>query len=253
MAVTLVLTDAPSATVTLVNNLRELVCKRTGRFDLVGVKTEDGRVVPDYTVDAGVDSYINEAQLRLCAEWPMLRQGHKFTFTCAVGDTTEFLTGCERIETVHVTTTTDRIAVKQIPYREFCDYWEYPENAVLTGQPEEWCFDTLTEATGDAFGLQLRFAPVADAAYTFTLVGDWFPPAFPDAVETNWLVRTQPFLLADYTAGCVEEALANNQLAQSFFGKAQRQLDTLAESHYNRLADAYRDGVGRLVRGDFEL
>ena len=130
--------------------IRELIVKRSGRNDLVG--TTGG--LPDYTVDAGIDAYINEGMSYLCDRLPELCETRYVEGTVSAGAyeiSADYLRRAEMLRLWDASKSLVKPLMKSEAW--MVDYYEHVLGSadLEQGTPAHWC--EVSENAGGSGGM----------------------------------------------------------------------------------------------------
>jgi hypothetical protein len=229
--------------------VREQIILRNGRYALA---TETAGA-PDYTVPGDIDHFVNEAIIYLCdnVEWLSAEQVKEVAIIQGISSISiDHLREIKSIDydAIDSDGTDDSLVVMLHRSEE-----QLRKNAlepledIEQGPPLS--FAEYTTRVGDTVTVAklVLLSPPSDGSYTLRVRGTFYPVAFPDELETNWILANHPFLLVTTTLWVIENANKNTDGAEHYWRMLQKYLEGPTKDYYERIARQLEDVDGLIA------
>jgi hypothetical protein len=172
-------------------DMRQYIVERLGRTDLVGLTGG----APDYSVDNGIDDFLDDAIRWLCDTYEFLAE-RRYVFTAVAGSFFHTIPRNSLIKRVELCDGAARIQLKPSNIEQLRIDYPEPYGNIDPGQPYYWARNvhivetdlTPVSDIGDAVAPgnpQLLYLPPADVDYTMQVWGRFYPPRLASIFDTN--------------------------------------------------------------------
>lgn len=173
--------------------LRTAIVDRTGRLDLVGVT---GAGLPDYATDNGIDSFIQDARCFLYARYQKLLAWQTKTAAVIAGQYEVVVADLRLAEQVRgLKADGTWLQLAQRTHQYLIDNYEVPFASADVGDPIDFEMTTRTTFTAPATWTPetvLTILPPSQDPITLYIYGSFYPTAFANNAETDWISTTWP-------------------------------------------------------------
>lgn len=188
--------------------LRRQFIDKTGRLGLVG---EDVNGDPDYAVDNGADSYINEGIRELDGLLPATINHLSMTLSLADAAYASTFPNLRSPFEVYASDGTSRWKLEKKTQRELRECYEKPFASVDSGSPLYWAISHKASTDTPSTATIINTMPPATPGHDIELIGSFYSEPLVDNADENWWTVNHSGLVILAALYCLEVSMRNTE------------------------------------------